>query len=62
MLGFVNAWLIVVPDPAVAPVMPPVMVPIVHAKLLGAVAVSAMFVFEPLHIVLVAGVVIEGVG
>jgi hypothetical protein len=47
LLGLFNVWLMVVPDPALAPVMLPVMVPIVHAKELGALAVSAMFGLVP---------------
>jgi hypothetical protein len=43
LLGLLSAWLMVVPDPALAPVIPPVIFPIVHAKLLGALAVRAMF-------------------
>jgi hypothetical protein len=62
LLGFVSTWLMVLPDPAVAPVIPPVTVPIVHAKLLAVVAPRAMFGLVPLHIELVAGFVIAGVG
>ncbi len=52
----------VLPDPALAPVMPPVMVPTVHVKVDGALAVSAMFGLVPLHIVEVFAVVTAGVG
>jgi hypothetical protein len=52
----------VVPDPAVAPVIPPLMVPIVHEKLLGTLAVSAMFGLVPLQIAFVAALVTTGVG
>jgi hypothetical protein len=38
------------------------MVPIVHAKVLGVVEVSAMFGPVPLHVEATAEVVIEGVG
>jgi hypothetical protein len=62
LLGLFNTWLIVDPEPGVAPVIPPVTFPIVHAKLLGAVAVRLMFVFPPLHMVTAAGVVTTGVG
>jgi hypothetical protein len=62
LLGLVNVWLIVVPDPALAPVIPPLIVPIVHAKLLGALAVSAMFGLVALQVAAVAGFVTTGVG
>ena len=60
--GFVNTWLMVLPDPAVAPVIPPVIVPIVQAKLLAVVAPSVMLGLVPLQIEAVAGLVIAGVG
>jgi hypothetical protein len=62
LLGFKSVWLIVEADPAVAPVIPPVMVPIVHANVPGALAVSAIFVFVLLQIALVAAFVTAGVG
>ena len=48
------------PDPAVAPVIPPVMVPVVQLKFTEAVAVSEMFVVLPLQMLDVDGVVIAG--
>jgi uncharacterized protein Usg len=62
LLGFVNVWLIVDPFPALAPVMPPVIVPIVHANVLDALAVSEMFGPVPLQMAAVAAVVTAGVG
>jgi hypothetical protein len=62
LLGLVRVWLIVVPDPAVAPVIPPVIVPTVQLNELDAVAVSAMFGLVALQIELVAAVVTAGVG
>jgi hypothetical protein len=62
LLGFVKVWLIVVPDPALAPVIPPEIVPIVHAKAEGALAVNAMFGLVPLQVAAVAGFVTTGVG
>jgi ABC-type proline/glycine betaine transport system permease subunit len=62
LLGLVNAWLIVAPDPALAPVMLPVIVPIVHAKLLGALAVNAIFGPDPLQVLAVAALVTAGIG
>jgi hypothetical protein len=50
------------PPPAVAPVMPPEMVPIVHAKLLAADAVREIFGLVLLQIDSVAGLVTAGVG
>jgi hypothetical protein len=54
--------LIVLPLPAVAPVMPPLMVPIVHANVLGALAVREIFGPVPLQIETVAALVTAGVG
>jgi hypothetical protein len=62
LLGLVNTWLMVLPDPAVAPVMPPLTVPIVQAKLLAVVEVSEMFGLVLLQIATVEGLVIAGVG
>jgi len=50
------------PLPALAPVIPPVTVPIVQAKVLGAVAVKAIFGLVPLQILAVDAVVIAGLG
>ncbi len=52
----------VAPELALAPVMPPVIAPIVHVKLLGAEAVNTIFGPVPLHIVAVLGVVTTGAG
>ena len=54
--------MIVPHDPLLAPVMPPVIVPIVHANVLGAVAVNEMFGAVPLQIEAVAAFVTAGVG
>ena len=54
--------MIVEPDPALAPVMLPVIVPSVHVKLLGALAVSEMLGLLPLHTEAVGAVVTAGVG
>jgi hypothetical protein len=50
------------PEPAVAPVIPPVMVPTVHEKLLGVVADKVMFGLVLLQVDAVAGLVTAGVG
>ena len=50
------------PEPVVAPVMPPVIVPTVQAKLLGALDVKVIFGPVPLQILTVAGLVTAGVG
>lgn len=62
LLGLFSVWAIVEPDPAAAPVMPPVIVPTVHVNVLAVVAVSAMLVALPLQIAVVAAVVITGLG
>ena len=60
--GLVNAWLIVKPDPALAPVMLPVIVPMVHAKLLGKLAAREILGLVPLQIIAVAPLVTAGTG
>ena len=52
----------VAPDPALAPVIPPVIFPIVQEKLLGALAVNEIFGPVPLQVIAVAGLVTAGVG
>jgi Ni,Fe-hydrogenase III small subunit len=52
----------VAPELALAPVIPPVIAPIVHAKLLGALDVKVIFGPVPLQILAVAGLVTVGVG
>jgi hypothetical protein len=62
VLGFVNVWLIVPPDPALAPVIPPVIVPIVQANVLGALAARVMFGLVALQVEVVDAFVTAGVG
>ncbi len=62
MLGFVNASVIIFPDPADAPVIPPVITPTVQVNVLGTVAVRGIFTFAPLQIVAEAGEVTNGSG
>ena len=62
MPGLFSVCEIVAPEPAVAPVMPPEIAPMVQEKLLGALAVSAILVFVPLQIAFVAALVTAGVG
>jgi hypothetical protein len=62
LLGFVNTWLIVLPEPALAPVILPVIVPIVQVKLLATLAVNAIFGPTPLQVLFVGAVVTTGVG
>ena len=50
------------PDPLLAPVMPPVMVPIVQVNVLGMLAVRAIFGPTPLQVVAVFAVVTVGKG
>ena len=52
----------VVPDPAVAPVIPPILAPIVQVKVLEAEAVKLTFGLVPLQILTVAGLVTPGLG
>jgi hypothetical protein len=60
--GLISVWLIVDPEPALAPVMPPAIVPIVHVNVLATLAAKAMFVPVPLQIVFVVAVVTVGAG
>jgi hypothetical protein len=62
LLGFVRIWLMVLPEPALAPVIAPVMVPIVQANVLGAVAAKEILGFVPLQVDAVLAVVTAGVG
>jgi hypothetical protein len=62
LLGLVSVWLIRLPAPELAPVIPPVIVPTVHVKLLGVLDVRLMFGLVALQIATVAGFVTTGVG
>jgi hypothetical protein len=62
LLGLVSVWAIVDPLPALAPVMLPVIVPIVQVNVLAALAVNEIFVAVPLQIVAVFAVVTTGLG
>jgi hypothetical protein len=62
VLGFVNTWLITLPEPAVAPVIPPVTVPIVHENVEAVLADNGIFGLPPLQILVAGGVVITGFG
>lgn len=52
----------VLPEPALAPVILPVIVPIVHVNVLGTEAASEMFGLVPLQVEAVLAVVTTGVG
>jgi hypothetical protein len=52
----------VFPEPAVAPVIPPEIVPTVHVNVLAALAVNEMFGLVLLQMEVEAGVVTAGVG
>lgn len=54
--------MIVEPEPGFAPLIPPVMVPIVQLKLLGIEATRLIFGLVPLQMVEVLGIVTIGVG
>jgi len=60
LLGLVKVWFIVEPLLALAPVIEPVLVPNVHAKVLDALAVNVIFGLAPLQIVAVFELVIVG--
>jgi hypothetical protein len=62
LLGFVSVCAIVLPLPPLAPVIPPVIVPMVQLKLLAALAVKPMLVALPLQMDAVLAVVTTGVG
>ena len=62
LLGLVSVWSMMFPDPALAPVMPPVIVPIIQVKVLGMEAVKIIFDSVPLQVVAVAEVVTAGAG
>ncbi len=62
MLGLVNTWLIELPEEALAPVIPPVTVPIVHVNVLGVVAVKERFGLVPLHAYVEDAFVTAGLG
>ncbi len=62
LLGLLKAWLILVPEPARAPVILPVIVPNVQLKLLAIPAVKETLVLFPLQIMAVALVVTIGLG
>ena len=57
VLGLTKTSLIADPALAFAPVIEPVLVPNVHAKLLATSAVSAMLGLVPLHVLAVVAVV-----
>jgi hypothetical protein len=62
LLGLVSTWLIVDPLPAEAPVIPPVIVPIVQEKVLVTLAVRDTLNAVPLHMAYVAALVTTGFG
>lgn len=62
LLGLVSVWFSVVPDPALAPVMLPDTVPMVHVNVLGTLAVSGILGLVPVQIEAVAALVTTGLG
>jgi hypothetical protein len=62
LLGLVSACAMVLPDPAVAPAILPVIVPTVQVNVLDADDVSAIAVDVPLQMAAVLAVVTAGVG
>ena len=61
-LGLFKTWLIVDPEPAIAPVIPPLLVPIIQVKVEAIEAVSERLVLAPLQILAAAELVITGAG
>ena len=61
-LGLVSTWLIWLPAPPVAPVIPPVIVPTVQVKLLGVLEVRSIWGLVALQIVADPEFVITGLG
>jgi len=62
LLGLVKVWLMVEPEPAEAPVIAPMLVPKVQAKLEAAEAVRLMLGPVPLQVLAVVEVVTVGIG
>jgi hypothetical protein len=62
VLGLTSTWLMMLPEPALAPEIPPVLAPIVQEKVLGADAVSEIFGLVPLQVVAAGAVVTTGAG
>lgn len=62
MLGFVRVCAIELPEPALAPVIPPVTAPTTHANELAVLAVSVIFVDVLLQIEAALEFVTTGVG
>lgn len=62
LLGFTNVWPMVFPALATAPVIPPVMVPIVQVNVEGVLAVSAMFGLVLLQVEATGELVTAGIG
>jgi hypothetical protein len=62
LLGLFSVCAIELPEPPLAPVIPPEIVPIVQLKVLAAVDVNEIFVVAPLQIVALLAVVTTGVG
>lgn len=61
-MALVSVWLIIEPDPAEAPVIEPVLVPMVQVKLLGALEVRLMFGPVPLQMETAELLVTTGIG
>ena len=62
LLGLINVWLIVAPEPALAPVIAPVLVPSVHAKVLATLAANVILGLVLLHIAEGFVLVMTGLG
>jgi hypothetical protein len=62
LLGLRSTWSIKLPDPSLAPVIFPVIVPTVQVKVLGIEDVKLIAGLDPLQVIAVAGVVTTGDG
>jgi hypothetical protein len=62
LLGLRSTWSIRLPDPSVAPVMLPVIVPTVQVNVLGIEDVKLIAGLNPLQVIAVSGAVITGDG
>ena len=62
LLKLFNGWLIIAPAPPLAPIILPIMVPIVHENVLGVVEIKTIPGPVPLQVLAVGAFVIAGAG
>jgi len=61
-LGFTSTWLMTLPDPLLAPVIPPTILPTVQLNVLGVLDVNTILNVPPLQIAAGGAFVTSGVG